>query len=411
MQFYLADSTVPIRLYSASTAPRPQQQQHAPTRKQLRPVPGHPYIHFVDDDDTYDGSYPFDAFQDLRSAYGASPLASLQHRMCSIQQQRAATQLQRQLLEQQLREHAQRERDLLRYQQALAKQRKAHVRAAAEQARRAYLARLATEERDRVAAERKKMDDRGFVPPFHFFSRILDGQMRSQDDVERRRAQKIALNGMLDEYFAPPKDVPNVPEKAAERTPSPPQPSSALPAVATGDVQKSPGFGLEPSVLDSVLKIVHRRLNEIAAQEEEASSQEEAPSSPATPAVTSSEPSKQEPASEDAPPAEQKGIEIEEPIDYTKLANILRKRVNTLDDVNTFVPQSPPLGHLGATADLSPPPSPSPMLLSPVVEKKEEEEGMGSAMHVDKDAAEHTDSEFAGLMNDCKAQLKELQSA
>ncbi|KAJ2435941.1 hypothetical protein GGF42_008974 [Coemansia sp. RSA 2424] len=30
-------------------------------------------------------------------------------------------------------------------------------------------------------------------------------------------------------------------------------------------------------------------------------------------------------------------------------------------------------------------------------------------MQVDNEAAEHTDSEFAGLMSDCKAQLKELQ--
>ncbi|KAJ2643260.1 hypothetical protein GGF44_001255, partial [Coemansia sp. RSA 1694] len=157
---------------------------------------------------------------------------------------------------------------------------------------------------------------------------------------------------------------------------------------------------LEPDVLDSVLRIVHRRLGEIAAlddnEEDEATAAAAAAAGPA---------GKQElPPKEATSPAgvpDQKGVEIEEPIDYSKLANILRGRVNTLNDVNTFIPRSPPIEQLGAaTSDL------------PLSESKEDEEAAGkagSAMQVDSEAAEHTDSEFAGLMSDCKAQLRELQ--
>ncbi|KAJ1670011.1 hypothetical protein GGF38_001824, partial [Coemansia sp. RSA 25] len=417
--------TVPIRLYSASNAP-PRHSAHAPPaaaprvappppplQQQRRSVPGCPYIQFIDDDD-YDGSYPFDAFQDLRSAYGASPLASLQHRMRSIQQQRAETQLQRQLLEQQLRVYDQRERELRRCQMALEQQRLMHVRGAADKARRAYLERPSSSS---FSLEKKK-EEEGFVQPALMFAKILESQIRSQDEVERRRAQKLALSGLLDEYFAPPPPSqspqpaasataagdggkPVTPKPVIEPTPS----SSSLPpaAASVGGVQKAPlglGSSLEPDVLDSVLRIVHRRLGEIAAlddnEEDEATAAAAAAAGPA---------GKQElPPKEATSPAgvpDQKGVEIEEPIDYSKLANILRGRVNTLNDVNTFIPRSPPLEQLGAaTSDL------------PLSESKEDEEAAGkagSAMQVDSEAAEHTDSEFAGLMSDCKAQLRELQ--
>ncbi|KAJ2066086.1 hypothetical protein GGI08_002042 [Coemansia sp. S2] len=383
MQFFLDDSSVPIRLFSASNAPDRQGSQQPVTRQQQQPrrsVPGCPYIQFVDDDD-YDGSYPFDAFQDLRSAYGSSPLASLQSRLRLIQQQRAQAQLQRQLLEQQMREQVQRERELRRYQMALEQQRQAHAQAAAEQARRAYLGRLAKEEQER------QMRARGdaFSPPFHFFNRILENQLKSQDDVERRRAQKVALAGMLDAYFGQEaekqaKEVPPV-----ERTPSPP--------VLTGAQQpvKGPDFSLEPSVLDNVLRVVHDRLNEIAAEEEAEEQAEKA-----APVASAPQTPKPKPTGDIGAVPEQKGVEVEEPIDYGKLANILRGRVNTLNDVNVFVPRSPPQEQLAAFAT---PPKKEAKLASP-------------AMDVDSEAAvgaEHTDSEFAGMMNDCKAQLKELK--
>ncbi|KAJ2691230.1 hypothetical protein IWW39_000129 [Coemansia spiralis] len=362
MQFYLDDSSVPIQLFSAGNAPNHRPQPPATRQQPMRSVPGCPYIQFVTDDD-YDGSFPFDAFQDLRSAYGSSPLASLQSRMRLIQQQRAQAQLQRLLLEQQMREHAQRERELRRYQAALEQQRQAHARAAAEQARRAYLGRLAKEERERQERARGEV----FEPPFHFFNRILDSQLKSQDDVERRRAQKAALGGMLDTYFGKNLEAP--------RTPS----ASPPPLTSVGEQPKK-AVEMEPGILDNVLRIVHDRLNEIAAEEEK----EAVPmaSEPETPKPTVAE--------------AQRGVEIEEPVDYDKLANVLRGRVNTLNDVNVFIPRSPPLEQAAF------PESPK---------KKEAKTRLESpAMDVDSGAAdEHTDSEFAGLINDCKAQLKDLK--
>ncbi|KAJ2065475.1 hypothetical protein GGI17_000288 [Coemansia sp. S146] len=391
MQFFLDDSSVPIRLFSASNAPHQGPQQQPPTTRQQQPrrsVPGFPYIQFNDDE--YDGSYPFDAFQDLRSAYGSSPLASLQSRLRLVQQQRAQAQLQRLLLEQQMHEHVQRERELRRYQMALEQQRQAHTRAAAEQARRAYLGRLAKEEQERQVRARGD----AFSPPFHFFNRILENQLKSQDDVERRRAQKVALGGMLDAYFGQAQES----EKQAkgvtpvERTPSP------LSLAGVQQPQKGADFSLEPGVLDNVLRVVHDRLNEIAAEEAEEKAEKTAPVASAPPQT----PPRPQPtrSADDAAGAvpEQKGVEIEEPIDYGKLANILRGRVNTLNDVNVFVPRSPPLEQLAAFATPPPPAEREVKLASP-------------AMDVDSEivGAEHTDSEFAGMMNECKAQLKELK--
>ncbi|KAJ2840865.1 hypothetical protein FBU31_000006 [Coemansia sp. 'formosensis'] len=399
MQFFLDDTSVPIRLFSASNAPHhhPQQPPSAAPRQQqqqqpTRSVPGCPYIRFVDDDD-YDGSYPFDAFQDLRVAYGSSPLASLQSRMRHLQQQRAQAQLQRLLLEQQMREHVQRERELRRYQLALEQQRQAHSRAAAEQARRTYLDRLAKEERERQVRARGSGDV--FSPPFHFFNRILENQLKSQDDVERRRAQKVALAGMLDAYFGQEKEA----EKQAKETPVERTPSASPPPSTAGAQQplKAPELALEPSVLDNVLRVVHDRLNEIAAEE---AAEQEGKASPAPPTPPRRQAT---PSAEDAAGAvpEQKGVEIEEPIDYSKLANILRGRVNTLNDVNVFVPPSPPMEQLAAFA-VSPPPS----------KKEAKAEKASPAMELDSGAgAEHTDSEFAGMMSDCKAQLKDLKEA
>ncbi|KAJ2757189.1 hypothetical protein GGI19_000239 [Coemansia pectinata] len=391
MQFFLDDSSVPIHLFSASNAPHQGPQQQPPTTRQQQPrrsVPGFPYIRFNDDE--YDGSYPFDAFQDLRSAYGSSPLASLQSRLRLIQQQRAQAQLQRLLLEQQMHEHVQRERELRRYQMALEKQRQAHARAAAEQARRAYLGRLAKEEQERQVRARGD----AFSPPFHFFNMILENQLKSQDDVERRRAQKVALGGMLDAYFGQAQES----EKQAkgvppvERTPSPPS------LAGIQQPQKGADFSLEPGVLDNVLRVVHDRLNEIAAEEAEEQAEKTAPVASAPPQTPPRPQSTRSTDDTAGAVPEQKGVEIEEPIDYGKLANILRGRVNTLNDVNVFVPRSPPPEQFSAFATPPPPAKRETKLASP-------------AMDVDNEAvgAEHTDSEFAGMMNECKAQLKELK--
>ncbi|KAJ2491897.1 hypothetical protein IWW37_001869 [Coemansia sp. RSA 2050] len=379
MKFFLDDSSVPIQLFSAGNAPSHHRSQQPPATRQqqqpMRSVPGCPYIQFIEDDE-YDGSFPFDAFQDLRSAYGSSPLASLQSRMRLVQQQRAQAQLQRLLLEQQMREHAQRERELRRYQTALEQQRQAHARAAAEQARRAYLGRLAKEEQERQERARGEV----FSPPFHFFNRILESQLKSQDDVERRRAQKAALGGMLDAYFG-----------KGQKVEAPRTPSASPPLVSAGEQPKK-AVELEPGVLDNVLKIVHDRLNEIAAEEEKEAA-----------APVASEPETPKPQAETAAEG-QKGVEIEEPVDYDKLANVLRGRVNTLNDINVFIPRSPPLEQLAAFSAASPPSPPSP-------KKKEAKTGLESpAMDVDSGAAdEHTDSEFAGMLNDCKAHLKDLK--
>ncbi|KAJ1800211.1 hypothetical protein LPJ56_006528, partial [Coemansia sp. RSA 2599] len=235
MQFFLDENAVPIRLFAANNAPRraqdPRHQERSfqpPSQQrplEQRSVPGYPYIRFVEDDDL-DGGYPFDAFQDLRSAYFSSPLSDLQTRMRSIQHQRAQTQLRRALLEQQLREHEQRERELHEYQQRLERERRLHAKAAADRARAAYLSRLEKEERQRqldaLCAARRAADEKAsaqraalsaggdadddderavFYPPFHFFNHILNNQIRSQDEIERKRAEKNALGNLLEAYF------------------------------------------------------------------------------------------------------------------------------------------------------------------------------------------------------------------
>ncbi|KAJ1934059.1 hypothetical protein GGF37_006510, partial [Kickxella alabastrina] len=149
MQFYLDEAdAVPICLFAPSNAPSREPHHHALStyhgdhhpqeqeqeqEQQHRSVPGHPYIRFVEDSDL-DGNYPFDAFQDLRGAYASSPLTEVQARMRSIQHQRAQAQLHRTLLEQQLREHEQRERALYEEQMLLEHQRRTHARVAAERA-------------------------------------------------------------------------------------------------------------------------------------------------------------------------------------------------------------------------------------------------------------------------------------
>ncbi|KAJ2771416.1 hypothetical protein IWQ57_002222, partial [Coemansia nantahalensis] len=207
MQFFLDDSAAaPIQLFSVSNAPQRRHHCAAAASREAPPavargdrcVPGYPYIRFASEDD-YDGSYPFDAFQDLRSAYGASPLVEFQGQMRGLLQQRAQAHLRRELLEKQLRAHQQREHELLQQQLRLQQRRQEHARRAAESARAAYLSRLQKEEAQRQlesqrrARQQHEQQQAAFFPPFHFFEHILDSQIRSQDDAERRRAVKSAM--------------------------------------------------------------------------------------------------------------------------------------------------------------------------------------------------------------------------
>ncbi|KAJ1938243.1 hypothetical protein EC988_007648, partial [Linderina pennispora] len=82
MQFFLDDSGTPIRLVPAG-AQRPARRFDAPPSPPITPsraVPGYPYIRLSNDDDLSD-NYPFDAFQDLRSAFASPSLRSIQTRM------------------------------------------------------------------------------------------------------------------------------------------------------------------------------------------------------------------------------------------------------------------------------------------------------------------------------------------
>ncbi|KAI9467749.1 hypothetical protein LPJ78_001720 [Coemansia sp. RSA 989] len=433
MQFFLDDSdTVPIRLFSASNAPQRNQYstplaRRAPLLQGNRSVPNYPYIRFVNDDD-YDGSYPFDAFQDLRSAYSSSSLSRIQEQMREIQRQRAQAQLQRSLLERQLRAFEQREKELIEYQRQIEQQRKEQAQRAAQLARNAYMDRL----KQQQISKEESDDSQKFYPPFRFFNHILNNQMRSQDDVERKRAHKSALSDILDMYFT------DHPQQQGAKQGSPETPSNLLsPATSSpSDKQEQKESRsasaeldarsrqlpyvsmerpyLEPAVLDSVLRVVHDRLDEIAAQEakEPAEStpakKEESPSAAASSSsdnrvnvdIVGEEPegarkAKIQRSSPSSKKQKQEGlIEIEEPTDYKKLAQLLRNRVHKLDDDDIFLP----------------PPSPQP---SGDAEDSELEDSQVSSdipasMDVDK---EHSDSDFASMLDTCKCQLRDMQQA
>ncbi|KAJ2725918.1 hypothetical protein GGI07_000963 [Coemansia sp. Benny D115] len=516
MQFYLDEDTVPIRLYTTGNAPSPDHRHylqphhhhpgahmqvhpphspssfhHAPAAFHQEPlqrsVPGHPYIRFVSDDDL-DGGYPFDAFQDLRTAYCTSPLAEIQARMRSLQQQQAQIQLQRALLERQLREQEERERELQLYQRRLEEQRRQHAQMAADRARKAYLARLHEEERQRQLMEErraKSIQDGGFHPPIHFFDHILNSQLKSQDSIERKKAEKSALEELLETYFGDDQRKRLAQTRSAERdsrkaldskNPSmSPSSSRSSPsheaepsAAATTDgalaqqqefagnenpaiavpTRSLPPFGvrsaqIEPSVLDSVLRVVHDRLGEIAALEEREHREKSAspgpasasaPSTPAEPAVPAekvnvdvieespsadSNTQMQSPEPAGAEDKQQKGVEVEEPVDYTRLADTLRRRVSDLNDENTFLPLSPLLSSVEDEAKQDKPQqqeSISSEALKPASAEpdlptsRSPSASATGAMNVDEND-ENTDSEFAALMNDCKSQLRELQEA
>ncbi|KAJ2809462.1 hypothetical protein H4R20_000082 [Coemansia guatemalensis] len=451
MQFFLDDSdSTPIRLFSANNAPHPHAAgsfvARPPLARGKRSVPGYPYIRFVNDDD-YDGSYPFDAFQDLRSAYSTSSLSDIQAQLRAVQQQRAQARLRRELLEQQQRAIAQREHELLMYQRQLEKQRREQARAASERARVAYLSRLQEDERQKQLERQRQAqkaarkneaatsdEDRVvFFPPFHFFDHILDSQFRSQDDVERSRAHKSALSDLLDFYFsdAAAKPISETPSAQGVEQESGPKAPFATPAVsrerdttaeASTDEQRAlpyngRGQEFDPGMLDSVLRVVHDRLAEIGAEEdaekEKAVAREALPSQQTSAADAKAkdnkvdvniieEPSGSPPATPSAkiprksPPVDS-DVEVEEPTDYNRLAQLLRNRVHGLGDEDVFVPLSPSLGD---KEEQSPEPAEMPKA-TPQEEKPAEDEAHN----------EHTDSEFADMLDDCKCQLNEMKEA
>ncbi|KAI8324446.1 hypothetical protein GQ54DRAFT_63479 [Martensiomyces pterosporus] len=494
MQFFLDDGSIPIRLVPATSASRHRStgqslRSPSPPISQERAVPGYPYIRLSNEDD-FDDSYPFDAFQDLRSAYGASSLNTLQSRMRYIQQQRAQAQLQRALLEQQLREQAQRESELREYQRRLEQERREQARRAAERAKRAYLSRLEDQEREKqlerqkAAAKAEKeaaqalsakeeKEDAAFYPPFHFFNHILDSQIRSQDDLERKRAQKTALEHLLNTYFglgrnaaedeagedegqaaakksrptaSPNPSKPAAKERAQNATAQTSPPSAAATAAAgVGKAQEDdaaarslPPFQLrgphiDPGVLENVLRVVHSRLGEIAADEEaehERAGQDTDDTKIHVDVVE--EPadsndikggSKTRPSPAPAQSGGQKGVEIEEPVDYQRLAENLRDRVNKLDDDRILLPLSPLLS-TGDGADwLGEPEQPPKKARAaragvPGVAEPERSEALrdgGAAaatapMDVD-DNSETSDAEFSRMLDSCKRQLCDLQEA
>ncbi|KAJ2081255.1 hypothetical protein H4R24_002474 [Coemansia sp. RSA 988] len=455
MQFFLDDSdATPIRLFSATNAPHPHAVGSFVVRPPLargkRSVPGYPYIRFVNDDD-YDGSYPFDAFQDLRSAYNTSSLSDIQEQLRVLQQQRAQAQLRRALLEQQHQAVVQREHELLAYQRQLEKQRREQAKAASERARLAYLSRLRKDEQQkqlesqrqaRKAAHKNEAEvndeDRVvFFPPFHFFDHILDSQFRSQDEVERRRAHKSALSDLLDLYFTnaaakPISEPQSIQGVEQESVPKAPAPTPAVPrendtAEGSTDEQRAlpyngRGQEADPGVLDSVLRVVHDRLAKIGAEEDaekaKVAAREPSPNQPKSTVDAKAqdstaahqdnkadvniieEPSSSPPATPSAkvprnsPPIDS-DVEVEEPTDYNRLAQLLRSRVHGLGDEDVFVPLSP---SLGSDEEQSPGAAEVPKATP------QEEESM-------EDEAEHTDSEFADMLDDCKCQLRDMKEA
>ncbi|KAJ2767832.1 hypothetical protein IWQ57_003793, partial [Coemansia nantahalensis] len=87
------------------------------------------------------------------------------------------------------------------------------------------------------------------------------------------------------------------------------------------------------------------------------------------------------------------GFEIEEPVDYARLAQALRSRVAGLDDERMFLPPSPPL----SAADEVP-------------AAAGEQEPPSQPMDAD-DGGQCSDSEFASLLDGCKEQLRDIQEA
>ncbi|KAJ2847874.1 hypothetical protein IWW36_003622 [Coemansia brasiliensis] len=451
-KFFLDDSdTVPIRLFSASNAPQ-RNQYSAPLARQTpmlrgnRSVPNYPYIRFVNDDD-YDGSYPFDAFQDLRSAYSSSSLSRIQEQMREIQRQRAQAQLHRSLLEQQLRAFEQREKELMEYQRQIEQQRKIQAQRAAQLARNAYKNRLKQQEQQMMKAESD--DAQRFYPPFQFFDHILNNQMRSQDDFERKRAHKSALSELLDTYFADhslqqqqQKDIKQAsPEKQdsallspATSSPSDKQEQREESRSASSEPNEASSSNqlpyvamhrpyMEPAVLDSVLRVVHDRLDEIAAQEAREKSAESTPlkkeDEEKSPSAAITSPSdndrvnvdviEEEPEEEgiqktkiqrNSPSSKKQKqaddlVEVEEPTDYKRLAQLLRNRVHRLNEDDMFLP----------------PPSPQPSTDSEDSEtedKQDSSKDIPTSMDIDK---EHSDSDFANMMDTCKCQLRDMQEA
>ncbi|KAJ2616516.1 hypothetical protein H4S08_000752 [Coemansia sp. RSA 1365] len=458
MQFFLDDTdATPIRLFSANNAPHPRASRSFVARPPLargdRSVPGYPYIRFVNDDD-YDGSYPFDAFQDLRSAYSTSSLSDIQAQLRVLQQQRAQAQLRRALLEQQQQTIAQREHELLAYQRQLEKQRQEQARAASERARLAYLSRLREDEQQKQLENQRQAqkasreneaatsgkDNVVFFPPFHFFDHILDSQFRSQDEVERRRAHKSALSDLLDLYFSDAASKPTSDSQSLQSVERESGPKAPVPTPATSrkisvvgppsDEQRSLPYGAraqepDPALLDNVLRVVHDRLAEIGAEEDAEKAREatrEASRSPPTLSTnaktkTKATPQKadvdivEEPASSPPPTPSAKiprnsppigsDVEVEEPTDYNRLARLLRNRVHGLGDEDVFVPLSP----LGDNEH-----SPEPDEL-PKVTSQEEKDTQQEEKPAEDEANEHTDSEFADMLDDCKCQLREMKEA
>ncbi|KAI9505865.1 hypothetical protein BX070DRAFT_220940 [Coemansia spiralis] len=508
MQFFLDDddTITPIRLFSPSNAPRrqqyaasiPAQQAQSAARRPQRSVPGYPYIRFVDDDD-YDGSFSFDAFQDLRSAYVGSPLMEIQSQLRTLQQQRAQAQLHRALLAQQLREHERRERELQEYQYQLERQRQLHAKRAAEHARQAYLARLKEEERQkqiesqraaekaaqeararRTATARKAMADQQsqieedasdgedliFYPPFHFFNHILNRQLRSQDEAECKRAQKSALNNLLDMYFgggkedavsnngnnstkqpvattpsadsATPTVAANAPSAASSAVPAPSSSPPQLPAPTQTSLPFAlRGLHADQNALDNVLRVVRNRLDEIGAEEsaeenrqkiirpdtEQKSGKDKKPSDAnkvsvnvteeptdeaSEPDFTLKQPQKQQHLGPEKPDAGQKeGVEVEEPTDYSKAAQTLRSRVDNLDNDSIGHDNDDPWSHVSTdyknkdVVDAS----------EPSLSQDKPKDGSNTAMDVDDTDGQHSDSEFARLLHDCKCQLNDMQEA
>ncbi|KAJ2124633.1 hypothetical protein IW147_001598 [Coemansia sp. RSA 720] len=399
MQFFLDDSeAVPIQLFSASNAPRRSQftpcKTHAPVLRGNRSVPGYPYIRFTNDDD-YDGSYPFDAFQDLRSAYTSSSLRNIQAQMRELQVQRAQIQLRRTLLAQQQRAYEQREKELVEMQRQIERQREEQAQQASQQARSAYMSRLKHEDAGK-----------GFQPPFHFFDHILSNQLREQDNEERKQAHTMALEDLLDSYFSGCVDQGKQKDEQEDKA----SPLNELAKEAEeGNVQLPEaavrGPHLEPGVLDSVLRVVHDRLAEISAQEEAEKEETEKEDAEKEDAEQEAEETIDQTSGDVTSvnivnePLEgqgratkirrnsplQSGVEVEEPTDYERLARMLRGRVQGLNSDAVFIPPSPELSSHDDTTELDEP-----------------------EMEVDE-RAEHTDSEFADMVSNCKSQLQEMK--
>ncbi|KAJ2128237.1 hypothetical protein IW136_006163, partial [Coemansia sp. RSA 678] len=264
-------------------------------------------------------------------------------------------------------------------------------------ARRAYLSRVKNENKST-----------GFQPPFQFFDHILSNQLREQDNEERKQAHTMALEDLLDSYFSERADKQKQKQKdESEDEQEDEQEDEELPLnklakeAEEGDVQLPEaavrGPHLEPGVLDSVLRVVHERLAEISAQEEaekkakqEAEQEAEETTDQTSDDVTSvniiNEPLEgQGRATKIRRNSPQSGVEVEEPTDYERLANLLRGRVQGLSSDAVFIP-------------------PSPELSSHDEDTTEPE----SQMDVDGQA-EHTDSEFADMMSDCKGQLQDIK--